>query len=417
MHLEIEKNETTLDDKTYTFLDLCTPVGGNCASTYGGVCNCLISSILKLWNYDLNTLENDSDILNTINSGYNKTDLEAALGKAEFDDGDKLLSAKAFTISYFNVDRVDESDSETEGFEADPINDAWEGDVFLKTLQESVPEKYTSLKVDYFAGRSFSDEFGDAITGDLLLVQISYCVVFLFLGANMGKAIPGPGSRWTMSLAALFTVGLSIGAGFGISSAIGLFFGPVHSLLPFILLGIGVDDAFVIVNAFNRERKVPRSTESNSDIAIRAGRSLARAGASITVTSFTDLVAFSISSSSSLPALASFCGYAAVAIFFLWFFASTFFTATLVLDERRQRDNRRECLCCVTRKKEMEEEEEGFQEGFVARYFRNYHAPAILSPFGKIIVLVFHAGLLGFGIWVRLCIFLYRKFFHWMAFH
>jgi Niemann-Pick C1 protein len=176
---------------------------------------------------------------------------------------------------------------------------------------------------------------------------------------------------------------ISTAAGFGLSSLCGLFFGPVHSLLPFILLGIGVDDAFVIVNAFNRERKGPRTSEDNAALAQRCSRALARAGASITVTSATDLVAFGISASSSLPALASFCAYAAISIFFLWTFVSTFFTATLVLDERRQRDNRRECLCCVTRKNPIDEEEDtGFEEDAVSRYFRNYHAPAILSAVG-----------------------------------
>jgi predicted RND superfamily exporter protein len=168
--------------------------------------------------------------------------------------------------------------------------------------------------------------------------------------------------------------------------------------LPFILLGIGVDDAFVIVNAFNRERKVPRTSEDNETLAVRSGRGLARAGASITVTSLTDLVAFAISTSSALPALASFCAYAAISIFFLWLFAATFFTATLVLDERRQRDNRRECLCCVTRKSEIKEDK-AFQEDLVSRYFRNYHAPAILSNVGKAIVLAMFAALLGFGIY------------------
>jgi predicted RND superfamily exporter protein len=199
-----------------------------------------------------------------------------------------------------------------------------------------------------------------------------------------------------MALGALFMVILSTGAGFGLSSAFGLFFGPVHSLLPFILLGIGVDDAFVIVNAFNRERKVKRSEENNAAIAKRSASALARAGASITVTSLTDLVAFAISSSSALPALSSFCGYAAICIFFLWFFAATFFSATMVLDERRQRDNRRECLVCVNRKGEAEDEV--FEEGFISKYFRNYHAPAILSKPGKIITLIAFAGLLAFGI-------------------
>ena len=121
----------------------------------------------------------------------------------------------------------------------------------------------------------------------------------------------------------------------------------------------------------------------------------------------TDLVAFAISSSSALPALASFCGYASICITFLWFFASTFFTACLVLDERRQRGNRRDCLmCCLQRGKSeddadnqelTEEDLKDNEEGFASTYFRKYHAPAILSKPGKAIVLLIFAGLLAFG--------------------
>ena len=164
-----------------------------------------------------------------------------------------------------------------------------------------------------------------------------------------------------------------------------------------VLLGIGVDDAFVIVNAFNRERKVPRVLEDDEALVVRSARSLARAGASITVTSATDLVAFAISSFSALPALASFCAYSAISIFFLWFFSSTFFTAALVLDERRQRDNRREFFCCITRSGEIEEDK-AYEEGYLSNYFRKYHAPAILSRLGKTAVLLVFSGLIGFAI-------------------
>ena len=141
-------------------------------------------------------------------------------------------------------------------------------------------------------------------------------IAFIFLGATLGRIKCGNKSRWKMAFAGLATVALSTIAGFGASSGFGLFYGPVHSLLPFVLIGIGVDDAFVIVNACNRELDRPKGAESNRDVADRCARALARAGASITVTSLTDLVAFAISSSSTLPALASFCAYASVSILF-----------------------------------------------------------------------------------------------------
>jgi Niemann-Pick C1 protein len=404
MHEVIQAENATADTtnyagdmfvgEEYNFVDLCVRVGGSCVdyAATNVVCTCLVTSILRQWNYDLATLEADDDVLASINQYGTKEDLESVLGNPTFDENGQVISAESFTLSYFLQDRSFVEDGTTK----DPVNEGWEKDVFLATAK-SAPQIYPLLSVDFFATRSFDDEFGDTISGDLIFVNVSYFLTFLFVAANLGNIKCGTGSRWTLALAAVITVGLSTAAGFGLSSAFGLFYGPVHSVLPFILVGIGVDDAFVIANAFDRERKVPRTEEDDETLARRTSRALARSGTSITVTSMTDFVAFAISASSVLPALASFCAYAAISIFLLWIFAATFFSSTMVLDERRQRDNRRECLCCLTRKLEIQESE-AFEEGYISTYFRKYHAPAILSPAGKIIVACVFAVLLAFGL-------------------
>lgn len=64
-------------------------------------------------------------------------------------------------------------------------------------------------------------------------------------------------SRGLLGLAAVANVILSMVAGFGICMALGLPFVALVNLLPFLLLGIGVDDAFILVNgieAVKRER-------------------------------------------------------------------------------------------------------------------------------------------------------------------
>lgn len=86
-------------------------------------------------------------------------------------------------------------------------------------------------------------------------------------------------------------------------------------------------------------------------------------------------------------------------IFFLWALSATFFTANMFLDEKRQRDNRRDMICCVKRKTIADEEDTGSKEGFISRYFRNYHGPAILSKSGKPLTILIFAALLGFGIY------------------
>ena len=102
-------------------------------------------------------------------------------------------------MSYFLKDRSEVKN----GNEVDPINEAWEEEVFLETAN-SASSDFPLIEVDYFATRSFSDEFGGEIQGDLLLVQISYVVSFLYLGANLGAFKCGSGSRWTMACKCLF---------------------------------------------------------------------------------------------------------------------------------------------------------------------------------------------------------------------
>lgn len=128
----------------------------------------------QMWNYDLSRLEADDDPLATLSSYGTRADLEGVLGAPRFDpDTGALLSAEALSISYFLADRSDVVD----GSAVDPINEAWEGQVFLKTVEDG--EAYPELDLAYLSTRSFSDEFGGEISGDLIFVNVSY----------LGKAI------------------------------------------------------------------------------------------------------------------------------------------------------------------------------------------------------------------------------------
>ena len=74
----------------------------------------------------------------------------------------------------------------------------------------------------------------------------------------------------------------------------------VHNLMPFLLIGIGVDDMFVIANAIDQ---VPFTTSATDRIVI----GMRHAGPSISITSLTNALAFFFGSTTSLLALRSFC--------------------------------------------------------------------------------------------------------------
>ena len=142
-----------------------------------------------------------------------------------------------------------------------------------------------------------------------------------------------------LALGGILCVGCGILVSFGLASAVGLFYGPVQSVLPFLLLGIGVDDMFIIVNAIDQ-------TDPDDDIEDRVGEALSSAGVSITVTSVTDMAGFAAGSWTALPALNSFCLFAVFGVLGIFIAQLTIFTALASLDTRRRDGLRVDCCCC-----------------------------------------------------------------------
>lgn len=86
----------------------------------------------------------------------------------------------------------------------------------------------------------------------------------------------------------LLSVGMAFIAGCGLCSLIGISYGPVHTSLPFLLMGLGVDDIFVMMACYRKIQEVHADKPPTE----RMGLMLQHAGASITVTSITDIMAF-----------------------------------------------------------------------------------------------------------------------------
>ena len=96
--------------------------------------------------------------------------------------------------------------------------------------------------------------------------------------------------RYVLALSGIGCVGIGIGTSYGFSSLIGYVYTPMHSILPFMLLGIGIDDMFVIVQSFESLRP----EDKTKDLPIQIGLAIKNAGVAIFITSFTNCIAFGI---------------------------------------------------------------------------------------------------------------------------
>jgi len=346
---------------------------------------CFISSILSLWEYNMTTLLSDADVQETIGD-YDLDKLDLMLGGLDSSVAG-AYTAEAAKITYFLENRQVEVKGKMEDLHAQ----AWEKE-FLDLMMECDETKHKCFRM---AGRSFGDEFGGAIKGDVVFMNVSFLIIILYLSINLGSCCGGVKSRITLSMVSCLAIGLAIGASMGLSSWCGQPYTNLHSVLPFVMLGLGVDDSFVIMNAFVQ-------TNLDDDIKVRMRQAMSHAGVSITVTSMTDFVAFGISTTTSLPALSSFCFYASTGILFLFIFQCTLFGAGVVYDARRQKEGRRDfldcCSCCLGRKPAPLTAEDN-KQGTVSKFMKESFGPFVTNKTVRPVLLLINLGLLVFGCW------------------
>mmetsp|Transcript_64421 Transcript_64421/g.114570 ORF Transcript_64421/g.114570 Transcript_64421/m.114570 type:complete len:1047 (-) Transcript_64421:166-3306(-) len=232
---------------------------------------------------------------------------------------------------------------------ADPVADEWERLALCELGIDADPRatpklecpKDDLLEFNGLFGRSFGDEFGAAIRGDIAKLSSSYFVIIIYLGIMIGKR-DAIHSGITLSVSAVLIVGLTIASSFGLMGLAGVPNSNLNQNLYFLILGLGVDDAFVLSSEFVRH------TTMNPELSIeqRAALTAKTGGISVLITSATDALAFLVGSSTVLPALGWFCTYAGTAIIFCFIFQLTVFLPVLALNARRAEANRRDCICC-----------------------------------------------------------------------
>ncbi|CAG0901201.1 unnamed protein product, partial [Darwinula stevensoni] len=112
----------------------------------------------------------------------------------------------------------------------------------------------------------------------------------------------------------------------------------LNKVAPFLILGIGLDDTFVIVGAWRR-------TNPRNGVSDRMRATYAEAAVSVTITSLTDGISFLIGALTDIPSIYVFCTYTGTAVVFLYFCHLTFFGGFLALTGYAEQANRHSITC------------------------------------------------------------------------
>lgn len=325
---------------------------------------------------------------------FEPTALKQFIGGIGETDG-KVTSGTHFVGTYVLKDVP----SNIKGRSVDPVGALWEKDALYYLLD---PEKTSPLKVVARFERSFGDELSPGITSDLYKFIGACVVISLYLIVVLGKR-DSVHSMMGMSGAAILSVILAIMAGWGLCFYFGVYFSSLTYNIPFLLLGLGVDDAFVIVSEYHRAIKFnPKGTIEEILTATAE-----HAGLSIFITSLTDGLAFLIGATTVIPALRNFCIQAGVCVIMIFIFQITFVMACLAYDHKRSSAKRYDCCCCFKSKAEDVDMHKprgccfccNCKPELLARFFRDVFGKTMLSFYGKIGTAVLFFGVLIGGIY------------------
>ena len=271
------------------------------------------------------------------------------LGDIERNSTGHIIGAKATFINWFseaNLTTVSEDSArENLGLDDNVDDETLRFEAELRTILENDCDLPKGLNAYGNVHRSFGDVSTQTIYKDVGKMIIGFIALFIYVQVMMGR-FNQVEQRGFLGSTAIFNVFMAIISSWGFCFVIGLEFGPMHTLIGCILVGLGVDNSFVIVQEFENYQSVYKEKSIKISLEKRIAKGLSQAGVAITVTSMTDVMVFAIGGTTVLPSLASYSLFAAMGILFTYFYQITFFVACLALDTKRIDEKRDGLLWC-----------------------------------------------------------------------
>ena len=258
---------------------------------------CFEESILELWGRD-GVLEDDAlhdltleDVLRDVNTKNTSGVLMAerhllgTLGEKKFNSSGWLHSAQFSTFTFIgqvNLTELELTGTVQMGHAVDKRTNLVEVELTRKLtkISSDLPEGVTSYNL---VANMFFDSLENMVFKDARMLIVGYLIVFCYLCIMLGRCSLVE-HRFYVSLGGMVGVVMGMAVSYSICSVIGFFYGPTHTVLPFLLLGIGIDNMFVIRQCLTTVEATADGKDKLEDIMSNV---MGRAGVAITITSIT----------------------------------------------------------------------------------------------------------------------------------
>ena len=314
-----------------------------CIKNHAG--KCFSQNPLEIFNFNKSLLHNINDTLNAVYNDKTVVLSNGAVAGSTFSNffayfdysqsNRKIIRAEAVRVVYFV--RYPENSSQYSE------NSAWEIKYaeYITRMQQNLSAR--GLTLLYTSGRSLDDSVSEASLGDLKLIVSSFFFMVIFCTFTLSKFQNSVRGHFWIGNFGLVTLMLGIGAAFGLLMLVGFPYVAFVGVLPFLIIGVGIDNMFIILDCLDRQDPNLRGSE-------RVSKTMGHVGASITMTTLTDLIAFGVSMVTDFPAIKYFCLYAAFSITICFILVITLFLAILTYEVRRIESGRQDFIICTVNK-------------------------------------------------------------------
>lgn len=302
---------------------------------------CSISSVLRYYRYSRSTIESlTTENVTAPITHVPQSDLLTMLTGLGYFNG-TLVSATGFVSHYVNgIDNYDAVMS-------------WEQS-FIDNMERYV-EDNDDVAMSFMAARSIDDVVMNAVIAEAYLYGIGIVLMFVYLAISLGDW-DRLTSRPSLAISGVACVLVGVAGGFGCAAAIGI---PMYSMSVFLvllLLGVGVNQIYLIVSAVDRVGKdfsiecegsgFKTKTDIDRILEEHFAEAVSQVGVNIVLSTGTSAIAFLSGVGSLIPCIQAFCLDATFCLLFIFFAFAYIFVPLTVFDQRRIYANRSPLLCC-----------------------------------------------------------------------
>ncbi|XP_071270295.1 patched domain-containing protein 3-like isoform X1 [Salvelinus alpinus] len=372
--VDIDRDVKAIEVGTFNFSNLCVKKGDVCVSNS-------IFDIVKTPNVTTTTIDYPY---------HDNIFIASEIGGVKLKTGStEIESAKAIRLFYFLKE-----DNQT-------VTTMW----LQKFIETASMMQQEGMTISYFTSISREEEFEKSSDSIIPLFSLTYALAITFSITSCIRLDCVRNKVWVATFGVL-SAGMAVLSSFGLLLYCGMPFSMTVATAPFLILGIGVDDMFIMISCWQQ-------TQVHGDVEDRMAATYKEAAVSITITTLTDALAFYIGLLTPFGSVQSFCMYTGTAVLFCYLYNITFFGAFLALNGRREKSNRHWLTCMKVPEPEENSEKynicsvggaydhgTGKEEPMpINNFFKTYYGPFLTNNWTKGFVILLYAGYLGSSIY------------------